>query len=278
MSFTLDTIGAALHCPGLAAIDARVLLQQALGVTHAHLITHSERTLTDEEQALVRASFERRIGGEPVAYILGRREFYGRDFLVSPAVLIPRPETELLVQHALARMHAMAAPRVLDLGTGSGCIAITVALEHPGAAVVAVDASIEALRVANANARSLGAANISFAAGSWFGGIGKEVLDLIVSNPPYVAATDPHLTAGDLRFEPRSALASGSAGLDDISAIVAAAPTHLRRGGWLLLEHGWDQAEDVADLLFRAGFEDRFLDRDLAGRPRVSGGRTRASD
>jgi len=248
-----------------------------LGASHAFLIAHSERTLTEDEQASVQACFSRRAAGEPVAYIVGRREFFGRDFLVSPAVLIPRPETELLVELALVRMRGMVSPQVLDLGTGSGCIAITLALERSDATVAAVEASAEALRVAAVNARELGAKNMRFLHGSWFEGVGDEVFDLVVSNPPYVADADPHLMAGDLRFEPRSALAAGAAGLDDIAAIVAAAPRHLRPGGWLLLEHGWDQAEAVAELFARAGFGDCFLARDLAGHPRVGGGRKLAT-
>jgi len=268
------TIASALRSAGLDPVDARVLMQHALLVNHAHLITYSERTLTDAEAARVRACFERRMSGEPVAYIVGRREFFGRDFLVSPSVLIPRPETELLVELALDRMRDMAAPQVLDLGTGSGCIAITLALERPSARLSAVDASADALRIAMTNARNLGAADVAFMHGSWFGGIGREeVFDLIVGNPPYVADTDPHLSEGDLRFEPRSALAAGPAGLDDIAAIVADASRHLRPAGWLLLEHGWDQAAAVEELLARGGFEDRLLARDLSGQPRVSGGR-----
>lgn len=270
------SIAAALRLPGLDPVDLRVLLQHALGVNHAHLIAHSERTLTSAENSRFEDCVRRRTAGEPVAYIVGRREFYGRDFGVSPAVLIPRPETELLVEEALERMRGGDAPKVLDLGTGSGCIAITLALERPDARVVGVDASTAALRVAIGNARTLGASNVRFAHGRWFEPVEDERFDLVVSNPPYVANADPHLACGDLRFEPRSALASGAAGLDAIADIVASAPRHLRPGGWLLLEHGWDQGASVATLLERAGFEDRFVAHDLAGHPRVSGGRLRA--
>lgn len=217
--------------------------------------------------------FERRRGGEPVAYIVGRREFYGRDFSVSPAVLIPRPETEHLVDIALARLIGIDEPRVLDLGTGSGCLAITLALECPEARVVGIDASPDALAVATQNARELAAGNVRFELGDWFAAVPDQCFDVIVANPPYVAAGDTHLGQGDVRFEPQSALVSGPAGLDDIAAIVAAAPRHLRAGGWLLLEHGWDQGNAVLQLLASAGFEACFGERDLGGQPRVSGGR-----
>lgn len=272
MSSPAVTIAAALRSPEADPVDARVLLQHALNVTHAYLIAHSERTLTDAEQDRFRQSLARRAAGEPVAYLVGRREFFGRDFRVSPAVLIPRPETELLVETALDKVRGCEAPHVLDLGTGSGCVAITLALERSDAKVVAADLSADALRIATDNARDLGAANVSFARGDWFDAVGRLAFDLIVSNPPYVAAADPHLSEGDLRFEPRSALASGPTGLDDIAAIVARATRHLRPGGWLLLEHGFDQAEAVCAMLASAGFEDRFMTRDLAGQPRVSGG------
>jgi release factor glutamine methyltransferase len=269
----LDTIAAALRWPGLDPVDARVLLQHALDVTHAHLIAHSERLLTEEEQAQVRILLQRRAAGEPVAYLVGRREFYGRDFVVTPAVLIPRPETELLVELALARMAPLPAARVLDLGTGSGCIAITLALERKSAWVVAVDVSAEALAVAHRNARRLGANGLSLLQGSWLEPVADRRFDLIVGNPPYVAEDDPHLGEGDLRFEPRAALSAGPEGLDAIAAIMRAAPRYLRPGGWLLLEHGWNQADAVEIMLERAGFGDRLCARDLAGHPRVSGGR-----
>lgn len=269
------TVAAALRWPDLAPIDARILLQHVLKASHASLIAHSERTLTMDEARQVEDVFERRRAGEPVAYIVGRREFYGRDFAVTPAVLIPRPETELLVESALERMRPSAAPRVLDLGTGSGCIAISLALEDARAEVVGLDASADALRVAARNAGALGAAKVRLVQGRWFEPLRRDgAFDLVVANPPYVADDDPHLAAGDLRFEPRTALASGPAGLDALAEIVSGAPGCLRAGGWLLLEHGWNQAEAVAGLLSQAGFTDVFMARDLAGQPRVTGARS----
>jgi release factor glutamine methyltransferase len=197
---------------------------------------------------------------------------FGRVFTVTPATLIPRPETELLIELALAHLGSVARARVLDLGTGSGAIAITLALELAGADVTAVDASREALWVAMANAARL-RASVSFVQGSWFAALGAERFQLIVSNPPYVAAHDPHLAEGDVRFEPRSALTAGEDGLDDLKAIIAQAPAHLEDQGLLLLEHGHDQASAVRSLLTDAGFSAITSWSDLAGIERVSGGR-----
>jgi len=268
-----ETIAAALRCTGLDPVDARVLLQEALGLTHAQLIAHSDRRLCELEQEDFLALVRRRLAGEPIAYILGRREFYGRDFRVTPAVLIPRPDTELLVELALSRTQSLAVPRILDLGTGSGCIALTLALERVDASIHAVDTSTEALAVAAENQAALGAANVTLLHGAWFQPLAGMSFDLIASNPPYVAEADPHLTRGDLRFEPRHALCAGKHGLDDLEYIIEHAPAHLRSGGWLLLEHGYDQADTLDVLLARSGFEDRFVAPDLAGVPRVSGGR-----
>jgi release factor glutamine methyltransferase len=267
------TIAEALRWPGLEPVDARVLLQHVLGVGHAYLIAHSERVLTSSETEAASSLFFRRLQGEPVAYLIGRREFFGRDFFVSPAVLIPRPETELLVEMALERIASLARPRVLDLGTGSGCVALTLAQERINASITAVDISDAALRVAQANRQKLTAANVEFLIGRWFDALGERRFDIIVGNPPYVSSGDPHLETGDVRFEPRAALAAGPDGLNDLTHIITAAQDHLAPGGWLLLEHGWDQADAVAALLTDAGFEEAFLARDLAGQPRVSGGR-----
>jgi release factor glutamine methyltransferase len=221
-----------------------------------------------EFQALV----TRRASGEPVAYLVGEREFYGRRFNISPAVLIPRPETELLVELALANFAAVPRPRVLDLGTGSGVLAITLALELDHAAVTAVDRSREALAVAMANAVLLGA-RVSLIHSNWYGAVGAAKFQLIVANPPYIAAADPHLSRGDLRFEPRMALEAGMNGLDDIVIIVNDARYHLEQGGWIFIEHGYDQAISVRALLADAGFASIASWTDLAGIERVSGGR-----
>jgi release factor glutamine methyltransferase len=255
--------------------DAQVLLAHVLGVDRAHLVANPMRVLTETQDARMDMLAAHRALGQPVAYLTGRREFYGRMFAVGPDVLIPRPETETLVDAALERLESLPGDEVLDLGTGSGALAVTLACERPGARLTATDASDAALEVASANASALGcAARLSLVQGAWYGPVASRRFDLIVSNPPYVAADDPHLTQGDLRFEPRSALTDGSGdGLDSIRAIVAGAPRHLNPGGWLLLEHGYDQAEAVAALLRRAGLVETVSLPDLAGIPRVAGGK-----
>jgi len=254
-------------------IEARMLLREVLKQPDAWLLAHDDEPLTAEQAQQYVALVVRRVAGEPIAYITGRREFHGREFVVSPAVLIPRPETELLVDLALQRLSADASCRVLDLGTGSGCIGITIATERPQARVMLVDASEEALEIARANAAQWAPGNTRLLHGDWYSAVGGERYDLIVSNPPYVAEGDAHLQQGDLRFEPRMALAAGIDGLSDLQRIVAQAPRHLRPGGWLLLEHGFDQAVACASLLEAAGLLDVFNAPDLAGVPRVSGGR-----
>ncbi len=254
-----------------ARLEARVLAAWAWEVAPAWLIAHA----TDTPDAAARAGFEavlaRRLAGEPVAYLTGRREFYGRAFAVGPAVLIPRPETERLVELALERLPPGEAVSVLDLGTGSGCIAITLALERPQARVTAVDRSSAALAIARRNADILNA-TVEFLDSDWFAALGGRRFDVIVANPPYVASDDPHLHQGDLRFEPASALAAGADGLADLRTLAAAAPAHLMPGGTLLLEHGWDQAEAVRALLHATGFANAATWQDLAGQPRISGG------
>jgi release factor glutamine methyltransferase len=272
MADAAQDIAAALAGVAIDPLDARVLLQEVLGVGHAYLIAHPERVLGAAEHARFAALVERRRAGEPVAYLVGWREFYGGRFHVDPAVLIPRPETELLVDQALERMPAGRALRVLDLGTGSGNIAVTLALERPQAAVTAVDRSAAALAVAAGNAVALGA-QVDWRCGDWLAPVAGERFDLIVSNPPYVAAGDPHLARGDLRFEPPHALVAGADGLASIRHLVAAAGRCLEPGGWLLFEHGCDQAEACAALLHAAGYVEAFGALDLAGQPRVSGGR-----
>ncbi|CAL93599.1 peptide chain release factor N(5)-glutamine methyltransferase [Azoarcus olearius] len=253
-------------------VDARVLLRYALACPASRLVAWPEQRLSAEEWENFSRLVERRVEGEPVAYLIGEREFYGRSFAVTPAVLIPRPDTELLVELAVAHFSAQQRVRVLDLGTGSGALAITLALELDAADVTALDRSREALWVAMANAARLGA-SVSFVQSDWFDALGEERFQLIVANPPYIAADDAHLEEGDLRFEPRSALAAGTAGLDDLSEIAAAAPAHLEAGGWLFLEHGYDQAMSVRGLLADAGFAAISSWKDLAGIERVTGGR-----
>ena len=253
-----------------ARFEVQYLLQRVLDQPRAWLLAHDDHVLSEKQRDAYQAMLQRRLAGEPVAYIFGEREFYGLRLKVTPATLIPRPETELLVELALQRLPQRGT--VLDLGTGSGAIALAIAHARPDAAVTAVDASAAALAVAEQNARSLGIGNVRFVHGNWFAPLAQPCFDLIVSNPPYVAAHDPHLQQGDLPFEPRSALASGEDGLDDIRHIVAQAPSHLRPGGWLLLEHGYDQAAPVRALLMQAGFAQVFSAHDLAGIERSSGG------
>lgn len=255
-----------------ARLEARVLATFAWSVTPAWLIAHDHDLPTPEQAAQYTALLARRLTGEPVAYLTGTREFYGREFQVTPAVLIPRPDTELLVECALARLPPEAAMSVLDLGTGSGCIAVTLALERPCARVTAVDRSADALAIARSNARALGAA-VEFLTSDWFAALGGRRFDLIVSNPPYVAVGDPHLRRGDVRFEPATALASGHDGLDDLRRLVASARDHLAPHGSLLLEHGYDQADTVRALLQASGFDQAHSWKDLAGIERVSGGK-----
>ena len=270
----VPTISAALAAQqAIGRIEARVLLREVLNQSDAWLLAHGDDALTAAQSQQYAALVARRINGEPVAYITGRREFHGREFTVTPAVLIPRPETELLVELALQRLPAAAPCRVLDLGAGSGCIGVTLAAERPQAQVTLVDASASALAIARANAAQWAPANTAALRSDWYAAIGDERYDLIVANPPYVADGDAHLAQGDLRFEPPSALAAGPDGLDDIRRIIAGASQHLLPGGWLLFEHGHDQASACAALLRDAGFAALVAERDLAGIVRVGGGR-----
>lgn len=252
-------------------IELQMLMQRALNVSRAYLLAHPEQILEAGQQAAYDAMLRRRLAGEPIAHILGEREFFGLSFKVTPATLIPRPDTELLVELALQRIPPQGGFRVLDLGTGTGAIAISIAHLRPDAEVVGVDASPAALEVARENARRLGAGNISFAQSDWFSALGGNRFDLIVSNPPYIAANDGHLSQGDVRFEPMTALISGADGLGDIRRIVTDARDRLEPGGWLLLEHGYDQAARVREILLQGDYVRIFSARDLAGIERVSG-------
>jgi release factor glutamine methyltransferase len=253
-------------------IDAEVLLLHALGKPRSWLYSHADTVLDTDVQTAYNQLLDRRAGGEPVAYIIGHRGFWTLQLEVTSATLIPRPETELLVQLALARLPRDAACSVADLGTGSGAIALAIASERPLVRVVATDASADALVVARRNAHRLGLANVSFAQGDWLLPLADQRVELIVSNPPYIEAADPHLTQGDLRFEPAGALASGSDGLDAIRRITRDARQHLAPGGWLLFEHGWNQGAAARALLHAASYAEVFTAKDLEGRERVSGG------
>ena len=255
-----------------ARIEVQSLLQHVLQVPRAFLLAHPEQILDTKQQTTYDALLLRRLQGEPVAYLLGEREFFGHNFKVTPATLIPRPDTELLVELALQRLPQGKVCRVLDLGTGSGAIALSIAHSRKDAVVTAVDASEAALEVACENAQRLGVANISFLRSDWFSALDGQYFDLIVSNPPYVADGDAHLTQGDVRFEPLSALASGADGLDDIRSIASQAATYLEQGTWLLLEHGYDQAAQVRDIFRQNGYVKIFSAIDIAGLDRVSGG------
>lgn len=309
---TAPTLDDLIQHSQLPRAEARRLLASLTGQPLTWFMAHGDDPADPDLAARFQALAERRRAGEPLAYLLGQQEFYGRPFAVSPAVLIPRADTETLVETALEQLALLRQQRravplsLLELGTGSGIIAITLALEAPDTEVHAVERSPEALAVAQQNANTLGAHRIHWHAGSWWQALacptdGNEAtentataaqttspitarqghptepparrFDLIVSNPPYIAAHDHHLQQGDLRFEPPQALAAGPDGLDDLRIIIGGAPAHLNPGGWLLLEHGYDQEAPVQALLRDAGFADVFTRRDLAGQPRVSGGR-----
>lgn len=273
MSATIDIAGALGWAKTqIDQMEARVLLRHVLQCPASRLVAWPEQQLEMDEWTRYRELVERRAAGEPVAYLTGAREFYGREFGVSPAVLIPRADTELLVELVVAHFAGVPRARLLDMGTGSGVLAVTLALELDAADVTAIDRSREALWVAMANAARLGA-SVSFVQSDWFSGLGEERFQVIVANPPYIAAADEHLEQGDLRFEPRTALAAGPSGLDDLAEIVGGAAAHLEVDGWLFLEHGYDQASMVRSLLADAGFASITSWKDIAGIERVSGGR-----
>ena len=254
-------------------VDAEHLLLHVLARPRSWLFAHADDAVTATEAAAFRALVERRAQGEPVAYLTGTQGFWSLELAVTPATLIPRPETERLVELALERLPAGVAVRVADLGTGSGAIALAIARERPQAQVIATDASAAALEVARANAERNRVRNVQFRQGDWLAPLAGERFDLIASNPPYIADGDPHLCAGDLRFEPPTALSSGADGLDAIRVIVRAAHARLQPGGWLLLEHGWDQGDAVRALLQGGGYGDVATEQDLEARDRISLGR-----
>lgn len=265
---TGTTIGASLRQPPIDPLEARILLAHALHLTRVQLITQSDRTLTADEASQISSLFQRRINGEPIAYITGEREFYGLMLHTTPDVLIPRPETELLVELAIERLPANG--RVLDLGTGSGAIAIAIAHTRPDAAVTALDVSEAALAVARGNAARHGI-SVKFLCSDWYAALCDDQFDVIVANPPYIVKEDPHLSQGDLRFEPIDALTDHDDGLSALRSIIGGAERHLIKGGWLLMEHGYDQAGAVRDLLERQGFHAPRSWTDLAGIERITG-------
>lgn len=256
-----------------ARLDAEVLLACVLGKPRSHLHAWPERVLPDATCAQFEAQLQRRAAGEPVAYLTGMREFWSLPLGVTPDTLIPRPETETLVALALEKIPAGSNARIADLGTGSGAIALAIAHERPGCQVLATDASAAAIAVASRNARQLGIASVEFLHGNWCEPLPATPLDLIVSNPPYIPQDDPHLQQGDVRFEPRRALAAGPEGMDDLQALARCAYQHLHNGGWLLLEHGYDQGERATRLLTSAGFREVSDHADDAGLDRVVAGR-----
>ena len=272
---TIDSLLRAAQLPDSpsAKLDAEWLLAAVLGRSPSYLRTWPEREVLPEDEARFVAHLERRRLGEPVAYILGRQGFWSLELEVAPHTLIPRPDTELLVETAMKVLPGGGAASVLDLGTGTGAIALALASERPAWQVTGVDRVTEAVTLAARNAQRLGLGNTVFLESHWFSSIAGQRYELIVSNPPYIPASDPHLMQGDVRFEPSSALVSGVDGLDDIRLIIARAPGHLSSSGWLVLEHGYDQASAVRSLLSAGGFVDVASCRDFGGHERVSLGR-----
>lgn len=264
---------AAETAAGLERREAEWLLLHVLGRDRGWLFAHADAVPEPAQAETFRALCARRRAGEPVAYLTGVRGFWTLELAVNRATLIPRPETELLVEQALARLPGDTPLRVADLGTGSGAIALAIARERPLAAVVATDLYGPTLAVATRNAQAHGIDNVWFRRGDWCTALGRERFDLIASNPPYIASGDAHLQQGDLRYEPLPALAAGADGLDALRRIIAEAPAHLVPGGWLLLEHGHDQGEAVRALLAARGYAAVATLRDLEGRERVSFGR-----
>lgn len=263
------TIRQALQHPSLPLAETQMLLGHLIGCNRAWLITHEQDLLPTEIEPLYLELLNRRQHGEPMAYLVGQRPFFEQDLLVGLGVLIPRPETELLVEAALARCPAQPA-RILDLGTGSGCIAIALGHRRPDCTIIAVEKSSAALAYAAKNCAAQAAHNVMLSQGHWFSGLADQSFEIIVSNPPYIAKSDPHLQQGDLRFEPLSALAAGEDGLDDLRSIIGQAPRYLRTQGWLLVEHGYQQDAECRQLFAAAGFQAIETLRDLADHPRVT--------
>ena len=262
-------VGSLLRGNGLSRLEGTVLLAHVLNITRELVLAHPEMTLSED---LAREFFilvRRRAAGEPIAYLVGSREFYGLNLRITPEVLIPRPDTEVLVEAALRRLPERSQGRVLDLGTGSGAVAIAIAKHRPRLQIEALDVADAAVALAAANARMHSVSNVSFYRSNWYANCAERVYDVIVSNPPYIASADRHLSEGDLRFEPRLALTPGEDGLEAIRSIVAGARPRLSPGGWLLFEHGYDQGQRCRELLAETGFVQIATLRDLAGNERV---------
>ena len=270
------TVSSAIALSGLIPFEARILLAHVLACDRAWLAAHGDAPLTRGQTKTFEALARRRRDGEPVAYLTGHREFFGLDLEITPDVLIPRPETELLVEQALLWISSDAPARVLDLGCGSGAVALAIAHERPRARALGADVAASAVALARRNATRLAIENVEFIVANWFDGVPHKSFDVIVANPPYVAGDDPHLEEGDLRFEPQEALTPGGDALAAIRTIVAAAPAHLASDGALALEHGHDQAQSAQALLAGAGFSEVRSLRDLSGILRVTTGRMKS--
>ena len=256
-----------------ARLDAGVLLCHVLDCTATHLIAWPEKLLNDKQTQTFNQLIEQRHTGIPVAYLIGSKEFWSLNFKVTPATLIPRPDTEILVEFVLNKFSDQKKLKLLDLGTGSGAIAIAIASERPNWEIVATDISTEALSIAAENARQHQITNIQFIESNWFEQLDRQYFDLIISNPPYIAEHDEHLSQGDVRFEPLSALASGETGLDDINRITAQSKKYLKPNGWLAFEHGYNQKQSVYDCFNHYQFQNITQLTDLSGQPRVTAGR-----
>ena len=253
-------------------LDAEVLLCHVLQKERSHLRAWPEKIITGEPLARFQTLLEQRLSGQPIAYLCGRREFWSLDLAVNPHTLIPRPETELLVETLLELYPQHTPLKLADLGTGSGAIALAIASERPGWSIIATDIDKTSLQLAEQNARRHQLKNITFAQGSWFQALGHEKLDIIVSNPPYIAESDPHLQLGDVRFEPRRALSSGADGLDDIRLLAAGAASHLKPGGMLMVEHGYNQKTQLNDIFTKNHYKKIQQRRDILKQPRLTYG------
>ena len=271
----LEGAGHDCHSRDSALLDAQLLLTHVLDQSRTYLYTWGDQPLSDDQQQQVNALLQRRLSGEPLAYIVGQREFWSLPFNVAPSTLIPRADTETLVEWVLDMAAQQQLPEqgsALDLGTGTGAIALAIASELPAWQITAADVQPEAVALASSNQQQLGLNNARIIQSDWFQAVSAETFDLIVSNPPYIDGDDPHLQLGDVRFEPMSALVAADAGMADLQHIIRQAPAYLKAGGWLLLEHGYQQADAVCALLTQRGFTQVENRKDLGGNPRISGG------